>query len=181
MTNQQEVQKSREKGKQEGQLEQNKQEPPLSFVSRVMITGFFGGVFWSFLAYVAHIFNFTSIGPNMILIPFAVGDWKYETLGHLLGILAIGLVSILVALLYYVTLKRFQSIWVGAMYGLVLWGFVFIVLKPLFPDMEPITKIGINTNVTTICTYLLFGVFVGYSISFEANEIQNHQGKEVEQ
>ncbi|WP_044896372.1 YqhR family membrane protein [Aeribacillus alveayuensis] len=171
MTDLQNVEKAREEGKENQKLEQNQKEPPMSIFAKVMLIGFIGGVFWSFIGYIAYIFHFTKISPNLILTPFAVGDWKYDTIGNVIGILLNGLMSILVALLYYVTLKKFLSLWSGILFGVVLWVFVFYVLTPIFPNLDSFTKLDVNTNVTSICMFILFGVFVGYSISFEHNEL----------
>ncbi|MFP3489296.1 YqhR family membrane protein, partial [Staphylococcus sp. SIMBA_130] len=43
---------------------------------------------------------------------------------------------------------------------------------PMFIDLPTITKLDRNTVITTICLYLLYGVFIGYSISFEYHENQ---------
>ena len=55
----------------------------------------------------------------------------------------------------------------------------FFVLNPLFPSLNPISELKRNTIISMVCLYLLFGVFVGYSISYEYNE-QNAR-KNIEQ
>jgi hypothetical protein len=157
--------------KKDPSLEQNKQEEPMSMIAKVVVIGLFGGIFWSLLAYLSYIFNFTDISPNLILKPWALGDWKNRVLGQFIGIFVIGLISIGVALLYYAFLKKFQSIWIGAAFGIALWVIVFYVLNPIFPDIKTVGQLGRNTVITSICFYVLYGVFIGYSISFEANEI----------
>ncbi|MFT4415621.1 YqhR family membrane protein [Fredinandcohnia humi] len=158
--------------KKDPRLEQNKHEEPMSFIAKVVVIGLFGGIFWSLLAYLTYIFNFTELSPNLVLKPWLLGDWKNRVLGQFVGIFVIGLISVGVALLYYAFLKKFQSIWVGAAYGLALMAIVYFVLNPIFPDIKPITETDRNTLITTICFYVLYGVFIGYSISFEANEMK---------
>ncbi|MCA1030702.1 hypothetical protein LCL95_06540 [Bacillus timonensis] len=157
--------------KQDQKLEQNKKEQPMSFLAKVIVTGLFGGIFWSLLAYFSYIFSFTEISPNLVLQPWAVGDWKDGTLGQFIGISIIGLLSIGVALIYYAFLKKFQSIWAGIFFGVALWAIVFYVLNPIFPDLKSVAELERNTIITTICFYVLYGVFIGYSISFEASEM----------
>ncbi|MCM3650355.1 YqhR family membrane protein [Metabacillus litoralis] len=152
-------------------LEQNKKEPPVSSVNKAIVTGFIGGVFWSLLAYLAYILNFTEISPNLILQPFALGDWKNGTLGNFIGVVLIGILSIGAALIYYAILKRFTSMWVGIIYGAVLFALVFFLLNPIFPNLQTVFELPRGTVVTTVCIYILFGVFVGYSISFDYNEL----------
>ncbi|MDQ0231939.1 hypothetical protein J2S19_003224 [Metabacillus malikii] len=152
-------------------LEQNKKEPKMSQMGKVVTTGLFGGIFWSLLAYLASILNFMEISPKLILQPIALGEWKNNTLGEFIGIILIGILSIGVALVYYAILKRFKSMWVGIAYGAILWGLVFFILNPLFPDIKEIFELSRKTIVTSICLYVLYGLFVGYSISFDYNEL----------
>ncbi|HHY73077.1 MAG TPA: hypothetical protein GX497_07610 [Bacillus bacterium] len=153
-------------------LEQNKEDEPLSHLSKVVIIGFIGGVFWSLIGYLAYYFNFTEMGPSLILQPWAIGDWKYETTGHWIGIIVIGLLSIGVALVYNVFLKNTQKIWPSILFGVVLWLIVFYLLNPIFPKLESVREFRINTIITTICLYILYGVFVGYSISYDAEQMK---------
>ena len=159
------------KQKQNPELEQNKVEEPMSLVAKVVTIGLFGGIFWSLLAYLSYIFNFTVISPNLVLEPWAVGDWKDGVRGQFIGVAIIGVLSIGVALVYYAVLRKFQSIWIGLLYGAVLWGLVFLVLNPIFPDLKTVNHLDRNTIITTVCFYILYGVFIGYSISFETNEL----------
>ncbi len=144
-----------------------------SFLAKVVVIGFVGGVFWSLMGYITYLFSFSEIHPNMILQPWAFGSWKYRWPGLIVSVLIIGIISIGVALLYYVLLKKFKSIWFGIAYGAVLWALVFLLLNPLFPSMKMIGELTSNTIITTICLYILYGIFVGYSISFEAAELNS--------
>lgn len=161
-------------------LEQNQQEEPMSFITLTIITGLFGGIFWSALAYLAYIFNFTEIRPNVILEPWALGEWKQQWLGTVISIIAIGLFSAGAALVYYAAMRKLKSMWAGAAFGLALFFLVFYVLNPIFPGIKPFMDLSKNTLITSICIYLLYGVFVGYSISYEENEKQNREKKQQE-
>ena len=154
------------------QLEQNQREEPMSFMTKVIITGLVGGILWSSLGYVAYIFNFTEISPNFVLQPWALGAWKDGMLGNFISIVVIGVLGIGAAIVYFAALKKFPQFWIGILYGGALWGLVFIILNPMFPSIETINKLTLETNVTSLCLFVLFGVFVGYSISFEHNEMQ---------
>ncbi|PLR84468.1 hypothetical protein CVD25_04520 [Bacillus canaveralius] len=165
---------------QQGPLEQNQQEKTMSFIAMVILTGFFGGILWSGLAYIAYLFNFTNIRPNIILEPWALGDWKGQWLGTIISIIMIGIISIAAALLYYAVLRRFRSMWVGIGYGIVLFGLVFFILNPIFPGIRPFAELNRNTIITSICFYVLYGVFVGYSISYEENELRIRKKQEAD-
>lgn len=154
-------------------LEQNQREKPMSFLTLTVITGLFGGILWSSLAYLAYIFNFTEIRPNVILEPWALGKWKEQWLGTVISIFAIGLVSVGAALAYYAVLRKLNTIWAGVGYGLALFFLVFYVLNPIFPGIKPFWDLSKNTLITMACVYILYGVFVGYSISYEEHELRN--------
>src|SRR5690606_33186290 len=115
----------------------------------------------------AYVFNFTEIRPNVILEPWTIGAWKEGWLGTTISILLIGVISIVAALIYYAALRKFPNILVGAGYGIVLFLLVFFVLNPIFPGISPFHELERNTIITSVCFYILFGVFVGYSISYE--------------
>ncbi|WP_233569482.1 YqhR family membrane protein [Falsibacillus albus] len=169
--------KEKDKDKDKGQLEQDTREKPMSFLMLTVITGFCGGVLWSGLGYLAYVFHFTAINPNVILEPWAIGEWKYSWLGIVISILAIGVFSIVAALIYYGMLRRMKNLWAGIVYGIALFLLVFIVLNPIFPSIKPFMQLDFDTIITTVCLYGLFGLFVGYSISYEENELRHYNEK----
>lgn len=155
-----------------GKYEQEQHEKPLSFMAMVIITGFVGGMLWSFLAFIAWYFNFTEIHPRVILEPWAIGAWKKQWLGTVISIFLLGVISIGVAIMYYIALRRFRSIFISMGFGLVLLGLVLFVLNPIFPGIPPFRKMELNTLITTACFYVLYGTFIGYSISYEEHEMK---------
>ncbi|WP_152445081.1 YqhR family membrane protein [Bacillus sp. THAF10] len=161
-------------------LEQNQREEPMSFMTKVIITGFIGGVFWSLIGYIAYIFSFTEISPNVVLQPWALGEWKKGWLGYIISFILLGLFGIGAALIYMAVLKKLTQFWVGIVYGIALWAVVFFILNPMFPSIKTVRELTLNTNVTNICLYILFGVFVGYSISFEFNEMKNQKQQQYD-
>jgi hypothetical protein len=155
-------------------------EQPMSFMTLVILTGFIGGIVFSSIAYLAYIFDFTYISPRVILDPWALGDWKKSWLGIVISIIFLGALSIIAALIYYVLLRKFKSMWVGIAYGLILFLLVFFVLYPIFPGIPSFNQLKLNTLITSICLYALFGLFIGYTISYEELEINHSKGKEEE-
>lgn len=157
-------------------LEQNQHVQPMSFTGKVALIGFFGGVFWSFIGYLASILNFTKISPKLVLSPWMVGDWGKGVVGNLLGILIIGILSIIVAFLYSALFRKINKMWPGLLLGIVLWLIVFYLFNPLFPELQSVLELDRNTIITTICLYILYGVFIGYSISFAEHELEYLRG-----
>lgn len=150
---------------------------PMSFPVMVFWTGLFGGIFWGTIGFIASYLSFTEIRPNVILEPWALGQWKNSWLGTVISIILIGLLSIGVAFVYYALLKKFNSIWFGLGYGLVLFLLVFFVLNPLFPGIKPFFDLSRDTIITSICLYIVYGIFIGYSINYE---YQNNKGQKKE-
>jgi hypothetical protein len=153
----------------ENMIQEN--EHSISFMQLVVVTGFVGGVLWSLIAYLAYFFQFTKIEPNILLEPFTVGNWKETWIGIVITIFVYGILSIGVAFLYFLILRKLYSMWVGIFYGVALFLIVFFILNPIFPSMKPFFRIDSNTIITSVCIYVLYGVFIGYSISFEQSNI----------
>ncbi|NHM32222.1 YqhR family membrane protein [Neobacillus terrae] len=139
----------------------------MAMIAYVVYTGLFAGIFWSSIGCLAYFFNFTDIRPNVILDPWAIGDWKTGWLGTVISIILMGVFSIIAALIYYAVLKNIRNRWIGIIYGLVLFFLVFLVLNPIFPEIKPFKEIERNTIITSACLYVVYGVFIGYSISYE--------------
>ncbi|ALC89964.1 hypothetical protein AM500_09390 [Bacillus sp. FJAT-18017] len=141
----------------------------------IILTGFWGGLFWSFLGQVGYYFNFTKISPRVILEPWALGNWKTSWLGTLISMILIAVISIGVAFVYSVLLKKAKGLIPGAAFGLGVFLIIFLLLNPIFPGISPLRDLDKNTFVTSVCLFLLYGVFIGYSISWEFLNIQNNK------
>ncbi|WP_062048174.1 YqhR family membrane protein [Bacillus sp. JCM 19034] len=139
----------------------------MSYAAKVALIGFFGGLIWSLVGYFAFYFKFIRVGPALALMPFVLGDWKDTYIGQLVGIGVISVISIGVAYLYKLLLQKVNSMWAGVAYGLVLWGIVFFLLNPIFPGLKSVPNLDLNTIITSVCLYVLYGTFIGYSISFQ--------------
>ncbi len=158
-------------------MKANEQGHTSSFAALVALIGFFGGLIWGIVFFIAYYLNLTEVGPAIILNPWALGEWKNKWSGQIIGIAAISLLSIGIAFLYRALFAKFKSIALSILFGIGLWWFVFYLLKPAFPDLKPLAEIGWNTIVTTVCIFLLYGLFIGYSISFHYDERQTAYSK----
>lgn len=139
---------------------------------RVVLIGLVGGLLWSLLGYGFFLLNFSKYGPELIL------SWVPETLlkngavKQFLGILVLTILSIIVAFIYKWTLGKVKSMWISIGFGVILWVIVFYILQPWIPKLAPVTQLGWDTLTTTLCLFALYGLFVGYSISFDLTTIQ---------
>lgn len=145
-----------------------------------VITGFIAGVLGSAFCYLAHYFHFTSISPGIILAPLS-GAWKQEWLGTVFTIIIYGLISIVVALFYYLILKKKASLYWGLGYGIAIYLVLFIGLPAVITGMKPIYKYDINTVLTELCFFIIYGTFIGFSISYEYNEQQQLKKTNINQ
>lgn len=152
-------------------LEQDKQEQQISIVSRSLITGFIGGIIWSAFGVVMYFFDFSEVAPKSYLLrSWITADWTDSWLGNIVSVLMIGVLSLLTAFIYYVLFKKVNSLWMGAGYGIILWVIVFYILQPIFPNIPDLIDLNRYTIVSTICLYILYGVFIGYSISYDYHD-----------
>ncbi|SER49455.1 YqhR family membrane protein [Salipaludibacillus aurantiacus] len=141
-----------------------------SFNSSVAVTGFAGGIIWSVIGYIAYFFNFISFGPAIVLMPWALGEWKTGPLGQWIGVVIIGVLSIGLAFLYRLLFAKINKFWPGLLFGGALWLLVFFIMNPLFKGINFIPVLDFNTLVTSFSLYLIYGLFIGYSISFDYYE-----------
>ncbi|MCR6096682.1 hypothetical protein HXA34_08980 [Salipaludibacillus agaradhaerens] len=148
-----------------------------SFSSTTAMIGFVGGLFWGFIGYVAYLLNFVSFGPSFLLMPWALGTWKYTQTGQWIGILFIGILSIGIAFIYRALFAKVNKFWPGLVYGGILWVLTFVLLYPLYEHAENVVKFDVNSNVTSLSLFVLYGLFIGYSISYEYHEqmLENEQ------
>ena len=129
----------------------------------VYLVDFLGGI-WYFL----HIFSFTEAGPNYLLLPFAFGSWKEGVWGNVLGIVCMALLSILIAFCikrFWQNLKGFfqDDLW-SILVGVTIFGVGLIA-----PAIKSALHLPKETIVTTICIFILYGVFIAYSVSYAVN------------
>lgn len=159
---------------------QHGQQMMVSFLGFVTITGFFGGLLWSLVAYFAYWFHFTTIEPNVILEPFTVGKWRETKIGFVITLLAYGIISIPFAFLYYLFFKKVNSMWMGIVYGMALFLAVIFIFNPIFPGIKPWNHITFHSYVTGLCLYALYGLFVGFSISYQYGEVYGQYHKKLQ-
>ncbi|MCO7126577.1 YqhR family membrane protein [Sporolactobacillus shoreicorticis] len=154
--------KKKIKGKKKNKLSKS--------IGRTAITGLFGGMFWSAMGLICYLLNFSIVGPSLLFAPLTFWKWRNEIGGQLIAITGIGVISILIALIYMLLFSKIKSIWFSIGFGLLLWGCVFFLCQPFLNGLPYLTRLDRNTLTTTLCLYALYGLFIGYSISFDFEE-----------
>ncbi len=158
---------------------EEKLKKPMGYYGVINSVGFFGGLLWGVIFQICHYFHFTEIGPTFLLRTWVKADFVKGWMGVVLSILCLCIISIIFAYVYSFIFRKLTSYWIGIIYGIVLWAIAFLVLRPLFPGMKTVWELSKDTITTTLCIFILYGLFVGYSISFEYHErdLEAKEGK----
>ena len=147
-----------------------------SLLFNSLVTGFIGGLFWSAIWSIAYYFNFTEVTPRFYLLNVWIeSPWTDSWIGVIAAIFIAGVLSVPAALFYYLAAKRIYSMWAGVLYGIVLWVLLFILLHPLFPETPTVMEMKADTIFTTVGLFMLYGTFIGYSISYDYYDLKLRQ------
>ncbi|KZE80892.1 hypothetical protein AV654_11120 [Paenibacillus elgii] len=129
--------------------------------------GFFAGLIWGGVQMIANYFHFTSLSPGFLLEPYYKHSYLMTWRGYMLGWLAFIALSVVAALLYTMLFAKAFGPWYGIGYGVAWWAFLFLLVGPVTGMMNWIAYLDLNTVVTQACLFVVWGLFIGYSISFE--------------
>lgn len=129
--------------------------------------GFFAGLLWGIVRWLFYEMKFTKELPGLMADPFFRSTFLKTGWGIVIGIGSFIIFSIIAALLYMFVLGKLRGPWPGLLYGAVWWAIVFLALGPLLSITQPIRTAGWNTLSSEFCIFLLWGLFIGYSIAFE--------------
>ncbi|MFD2208942.1 YqhR family membrane protein [Virgibacillus halophilus] len=142
--------------------------PAASLLGKVAVTGFVGGIFWSIIGIFSYYFNFAEVGPKtFILRSWLKTEWTDGWLGEIVSIFICGFLSIAMAFIYYILLKKWYSMWGGVLFGIVCWIFIFIMFHPVYPSIPPVQEMKLETIISTLSIFVIYGVFIGYSIAYD--------------
>jgi len=141
---------------------------------RSILTGFVGGFFFLLGFMLCYTFNF--IDKNLVkLIPLyevLIANQPF-LLKLIILISVVSIVSISISLIYYTFLKRFANLWISVLFGLLLYAMIF--LTTIFGGQKlDILHFNLSTHITTLSLFILYAVFVGYSISFDYTETRRN-------
>ncbi|SEO30699.1 Conserved membrane protein YqhR [Amphibacillus marinus] len=156
--------------------QEKKKESIQSLRWRVAEAGFFGGLLWSSVGVFASYFNFTKVSPSSLTLQlFFRANWIMHWQGELLAILILSIISIVLAYLYYFFLKNLTGMMPGLLYGIGIWLAIFLGLSNWFESVPSLVTLSKDTIVTTICIFILYGVFIGYTISYDFMDYNSEQ------
>lgn len=142
-----------------------------SFVLFIIIVGIVGGIISLFLFTFCFYFNFVTINPNFVLRYFSDGLRSFWVDIILVSLIFI-IFSVIASLIYSLLFRKKSEYYWGLFYGVLLFLLIFGLVHPIFFQETWIMYENIATFITLFCLFLLYGVFIGYSISYEYEEIQ---------
>lgn len=142
----------------------------------ILSTGFYAGMIWGTMDVLNYYLNFTKIIPAAEWMIFFNKEFLKSFYGYGLSIVSDVIFSLLAATLYAYTLLRFRGPWVGIAYG-TLWGALMIGwVGPMFKVIPPIWNMDIHSLVTEMSNFILWGLFIGYTLVVELRNEQGRQG-----
>ena len=74
------------------------------------------------------------------------------------------------AIVYWLALGKLRGPWAGFVFGAAWWGLFYALLGPMIGAVPPLRTIGWDSIVTDLCLYLIWGLFIGFSIAFELHD-----------
>lgn len=134
---------------------------------RVFIISVVGGFFWGSIWLLCYFLHFTKVSPMILLSFVKKAKWVQTWQGMIVSILIFMAVSIVIGFIYKYVLGEIKSIWMSIGFGGALFVGAFYIIEPWVADLPPINKLGWDTVVTMLCLSVLYGLFIGYSISFD--------------
>lgn len=137
-------------------------------LGKSLIIGLFGGIFLVLFFSVMYYFNMTEINvfkPWKKL--YSIMKWPVTWYMYPLWMIIYGLTSILPAIGYFLIGKNRTHWGVGVLYGLGLAILVYMIIPNLLWNYHVWHMYEWKTHIGVFVFFIIYGVFIGYSISYE--------------
>jgi uncharacterized membrane protein YagU involved in acid resistance len=129
--------------------------------------GFFAGLIWGALKIAEYGLKFTKVSPGFLLEPFYKHQFLSSWLGMGMGWVAFIIMSVVAAVIYGFALRRIKGPWLSLAYGLVWWMMIYVIVGPRSGMVPSIQRLDRNSFYSDLCLFLMWGLFIGYSIVVE--------------
>jgi hypothetical protein len=132
--------------------------------------GFFAGLIWGAVKNLFYYLEFTKVKPLFLVKPLFTPAFTESWIGHLLGwgfFIAFSMAS---ALIYTALFSKIKGPWMGMIFGAGMWAALYLIIGPVLGMMNWIYKLDLNTIISDFCLFLLWGLFIGYSVAVEFTE-----------
>ena len=142
--------------------------------------GFFAGLIWGLLRWILYLIHFTKVIPGFLADPFFQQSFLKAGWGLMVGGSFYIVFSILATFLYKLVLGWIPGPWPGLCYGLFWWVVLFVFVGPAIGLFKPIYAIGYDTIFTECALYIVWGLFIGYTIAFEYTDRSEEHTSELQ-
>lgn len=147
--------------------QQKLQDGNTNVIAFALELGFFAGLIWGAIHWVFYSFHFTKVIPGFLGAPFFKLSFLKSGSGHLAGWLLFIVLSTIASIIYALLFRKMRGPWPGIIYGIVWWCLIFAAAGPALHMVKPLRQLGWNTIVSEFCLFLLWGLFIGYTITVE--------------
>lgn len=144
-------------------LQQTGVTKPIPFALKI---GFFAGVIWGGFRLIAFYCNFTKEPAAFLIKMFILENQLNKPFGLIMGTISFIIFSIIASFLYLWFFRTLEGPWPGLWYGLGWWGLLF-GLGPILGFTKLSTNVTFTLAATDFCFFIIWGMFIGYSIAFE--------------
>jgi|SRR5690625_4440155 len=136
-----------------------------------LYVGFFAGLIWGTIKILAYYLGFTKVIPAFIADAFFKHDALEGWVGHIAyGLISFIIFSMIVSFLYALLFHKVNGYWLGLAYGVIWWVLIYIAVGPYIGMVPKILDIDWNSRLTDFCIFLMWGIFIGYTIAYEYTE-----------
>ncbi|MFC9710067.1 YqhR family membrane protein [Paenibacillus sp. NPDC056933] len=141
--------------------------------------GFFAGFIWGGLHWLFYLLHFTIVPLGFLAEPFFKHNFIYTAAGHLTGWLFFIVFSVLASLIYTLTLKKWKGPLPGMGYGILWWLIIFVLVGPKLDMVKPINRLTWDSIITEFCFFLLWGLFIGYTVAMEFTDERKREPEQA--
>ncbi|THF75922.1 YqhR family membrane protein [Cohnella fermenti] len=132
--------------------------------------GFFAGLIWGLLRWLLVSLKLTNVPQAFLADPWVRRDALNSVFWHCMGLAMFIVMSIVAAFVYWLLLGALRGPWPGIVFGAAWWALLFAAIGPPAGLTESLRVIGWNSIFSELGLYLIWGLFIGYSIAFEFHD-----------
>lgn len=137
--------------------------------------GCFAGLFASLIRLAAHFLRFTPFDNSFLIYDMFINLEQSDLLVQLLGGVSFIILSIIASIIYMLLFRNKKGPMWGIGYGLCWWLLLFIVLPYVISWPTRGMVMELETQAFEACLFIIWGLFIGYSIAFEFTDEAKHE------
>ncbi|PKR78971.1 hypothetical protein CEY16_04240 [Halalkalibacillus sediminis] len=163
----------------------NGQEKKSSILKKSLFAGVIAGLLFGSLSTLGYYLSFSEVShASFIVRSYFTEPWTQDFIAELVSLGVVAIISLLPAVIYYFTMRNLHGIFPGVFMGALLWVLFFVLLPPFFSAVPSIQNMNSDTIATTFCQFILYGTFIGFTITYESHgervQSSKHSQNEVD-